>query len=130
MKTIVEIERKNGAIEFVEYATEEHAARQAMIFRGQGLYAWPVEADAILRDRDRRIEYAKVAMLNDRETYDHIDACIAYGAKDNLGYFAEMVTELVTEKYVRRISDIFPWCGIGYEHVCQALGQIVEEWEA
>lgn len=130
MKTIVEIERKNGTIEFVEYATEERAARQAEIFKSQGLYARPVEADAILRERDRRIEYAKAAMLNDRETYDHIDACIAYGAKDNLGYFAEMVTELVTEKYVRRISDIFPWCGIGYEHVCQALGQIVEEWEA
>lgn len=78
-----------------------------------------------------RVDAAKAAINNTKSVYDTVDANM-HGEPHNAGNdrakFGELCIEVIT-LHEREIDRAFPWAHPGYEHICQALAEIVEEWE-
>ena len=78
-----------------------------------------------------RVDAVKAAINNTRSIYDTIEASMyakPENARSDKSKFGELCIEVIT-LHEREIDRAFPWAHPGYEHVCQALAEIVEEWE-
>lgn len=80
--------------------------------------------------RSEAIGYAKAAMLNNREIYDEIDACMDYRehAGNDLAWFGSMLADMLT-LHEDDINAAFPWAHFDTEAIAVALAEIVEEWK-
>lgn len=86
-----------------------------------------METMSYLITNEKRTEMAMAAINNIRKAYEIIELNVY--AYDVPRAIAHSVAEIVMDdKLLREIESAFPWAGVDYASICDAVAGIVTEW--